>query len=115
VRAAAILKAEGEARAIVTKANATAEGIKILATAIGGEGGKDAVSLRIAEEYVIAFGQLAKKWTTMIIPADTNNISSMVAQTLGIYKHLSSGDVKTEVTKTYKDPVLDSTSGDERK
>lgn len=115
-RMAAILKAEGEARAIVTKANATAEGIKILADAIETKGGASAVSLRIAEEYVGAFGQLAKKGTSLIIPADTNNVGSMVAQSLGIFKHLTGGDSKEAApAKTYTDPVLDSTSGDDAK
>lgn len=115
-RTAAILKAEGEAKAIVTKATATAEGIKLLAESIEKKGGSSAVALRIAEEYVGAFSQLAKKGTTMIIPADTNNVGSMVAQSLGIFKHLVGGEHKeTAPTKTYSDPVLDSTSGDDKK
>ena len=75
------------------------------------------MSLRVAEEYVSAFGQLAKKGTAMIIPTNPNNVASMVAQTIGIFKHINgSGDVKdTQDGKTYRDPVLDSTSGDEAK
>ena len=97
-RQSAILKAEGEAKAIVTKANATAEGIKILADAIETRGGKEAVGLRVAEEYVGAFAQLAKKGTSMIIPADANNVSSMVQQTMNIFKHISQGETpKQEV------------------
>jgi len=51
----------GEASAILAKATATAEGIERLSSAILNKGGTQAVSLRIAEQYVSAFSQLAKK------------------------------------------------------
>ena len=50
-----INRAEGEAAAILSVATATAEGIEKVAAAIQKEGGDEAVSLRIAEQYVNAF------------------------------------------------------------
>lgn len=53
------LRAQGEASAIVAKAKATAEGVERLARAMRTSGGQEAVSLRIAEQYVSAFGRIA--------------------------------------------------------
>lgn len=78
LRQSAVLAAEGEAAAIVVKAEATARGISALAHAIGGKNGKEAVALRIAEQYVGAFGQLAQKGTTVLLPAQTGDASAMV-------------------------------------
>ena len=54
-----INEAEGEGAAILTVANATAESIERVATAIQNSGGRDAVQLRIAEQWITEFGKLA--------------------------------------------------------
>ena len=46
--------------------------------AIIDEGGSDAVNLRIAEQYIGEFGNLAKEGNTMIIPTDLSDIAGMV-------------------------------------
>ncbi|RYD55728.1 MAG: paraslipin [Verrucomicrobiaceae bacterium] len=74
-----INEAEGKAREIELLANATAEGIIRIAQAIELPGGKDAVNLRIAEQYVIQFGNLAKESTTMIVPQNLSDIGGTVA------------------------------------
>ena len=74
-----INEAEGKAREIELLANATAEGIVRIAQAIEQPGGKDAVNLRIAEQYVIQFGNLAKESTTMIVPQNLSDIGGTVA------------------------------------
>ncbi len=71
--------AEGKAREITLIAEATAEGIKRVAEAIDGPGGKDAVNLRVAEQYIREFGNLAKETNTLILPADLSDVGSMVA------------------------------------
>jgi regulator of protease activity HflC (stomatin/prohibitin superfamily) len=91
-RAAAILKAEGEAKAILTKADATAQSIDVLSNAILNEGGTNAVKLRIAEQYVEAFSNLAKKNNTMIIPTQPQDIGSTISQALGIYESVGKND-----------------------
>lgn len=82
--------AAGEANAIVAKAKAKAESIRLLAESIGEENGTNAVGMKIAEQYVAAFNNLAQKGNTVIIPSTTNDVSSMVAQAMTIYKNLSS-------------------------
>ena len=84
-RQATILAAQGEAAAILAKAEATARGIDMLAESIGRRGGKEAVGLRIAEQYVEAFGNIAQKGNTMLLPSGMNDPSGMIAQALAIY------------------------------
>lgn len=74
-----INEAEGRAREIELIAGATAEGLRKIAAAIQEPGGKDAVSLRIAEQYVGEFGKLAKTNNTLILPAELSNIGGAVA------------------------------------
>lgn len=81
-------RARGEAEAILFVAEATAKGIDIVAEAIKHEGGPDAVSLRVAEQYVEAFSKLAKESNTLILPADVASPSSFIAQALTIYDKL---------------------------
>ena len=74
-----INEADGKAYEIRAMAEATALGLKIVADAINSPGGMDAVSLRIAEQYVQEFGRLAKTNNTMIIPSNLADISSFIA------------------------------------
>jgi len=74
-----INEADGRAYEIRAMAEATALGLKTVANAINSEGGKDAVSLRVAEKFVEEFGKLAKENNTMIIPANLADISSLIA------------------------------------
>lgn len=75
-----INQADGEAQAILLRAEASAKSIEVVAQAIGKDQGANAVSMSIAEKYVEAFGQLAKKSTTLIVPASANDAASLVTQ-----------------------------------
>ena len=86
-----INEAEGRAREIELIAEATATGLRLIAAAIQEPGGKDAVSLRVAEQYVKEFGNLAKLNNTMIVPAELSNIGGAVAALTEI---LSAGKIK---------------------
>jgi regulator of protease activity HflC (stomatin/prohibitin superfamily) len=77
-----INEAEGKAQEIALLAQATAQGIAQIAQAIQLPGGKDAVNLRVAEQYVREFGKLASENNTMIIPSNLSDVGGMVA-TLG--------------------------------
>ncbi len=77
-----INEAEGKAQEIALLANATADGIARIALAINQPGGREAVNLRVAEQYVQEFGRLASVNNTMIIPANLGDVGGMVA-TLG--------------------------------
>ena len=74
-----INEAEGEAAAITAVATATAAGIRSVADAIKMPGGFEAVQLRVAEQYVAQFGELAKKSNTLVVPANVADIASMIA------------------------------------
>ncbi|HJR61795.1 MAG TPA: stomatin-like protein [Vicinamibacterales bacterium] len=74
-----INEAEGEAAAIMAVATATAAGIRSVAEAIKMPGGFEAVQLRVAEQYVGQFGELAKKSNTLVLPANVADVASMIA------------------------------------
>src|SRR5215471_17830163 len=74
-----IIKAEGQAAAILAVADATAAGIRKVADAIHLPGGFEAVQLRVAEQYIGQFGQLAKESNTMVLPASVADVGSMIA------------------------------------
>jgi regulator of protease activity HflC (stomatin/prohibitin superfamily) len=74
-----INEAEGEAAAITAVATATAEGIRRVAEAIRVPGGYEAVQLRVAEQYIGEFGELAKAGNTIVLPANVADVGSMIA------------------------------------
>ncbi|KAE8636935.1 hypothetical protein XENTR_v10003205 [Xenopus tropicalis] len=84
-RAEQINKAAGEANAILAKAKARGDAIRMLAEALTQQNGNAAASLTVAEQYVLAFSKLAKESNTILLPTNTGDISSMVAQAMGIY------------------------------
>lgn len=81
-----INEAEGRANEIEKLAEATASGIARVAKATEVPGGKNAVSLRIAEQYVKEFGKLAQTNNTMIIPSNLSDISSVIATASSLWK-----------------------------
>ena len=74
-----INEAQGRAEQIQLIANATAEGLRHVAGAVKTEGGEEAVSLRIAEQYVSAFEKLAKESTTLLLPSNLSDVGGTVA------------------------------------
>jgi len=74
-----INEAEGQAAAIMAVATATAEGIRRVADAITMGGGYEAVQLRVAEQYISQFGELAKKSNTLVLPANVADVGAMIA------------------------------------
>ncbi len=81
-----INEAEGRAQEITLVAQATATGIREIALAINEPGGANAVNLRLAEQYITEFGQLAKANNTMIIPTDLANIAGMIKAASSVLK-----------------------------
>ncbi len=97
-------RAKGEAEAILAVAEATAKGIELIARAITQSGGTDAVSLRIAEQYVSAFRELAQESTTVLLPANAGDAGSMVAQALTIFDSLKQRDSNGTPTSPWAKP-----------
>jgi len=81
-------RAKGEAEALICVADATAKSIDIVGSSIKKEGGENAVSLKVAEQYVDAFSKLAQKSNTVILPANLESPSGFIAQALTIYDKL---------------------------
>jgi regulator of protease activity HflC (stomatin/prohibitin superfamily) len=77
-----INEAEGQASAITSVATATAAGIRSVAEAIKLPGGQEAVQLRVAEQYIGQFGELAKKSNTIVLPANVADVGSMIAMAM---------------------------------
>jgi regulator of protease activity HflC (stomatin/prohibitin superfamily) len=80
--------AEGRAQEILLIANATAAGIRAVAEAIDSPGGRDAVSLRVAEQWIGEFGKLAQTNNTMIVPAQLGDIAAVVGTAMGAMERL---------------------------
>jgi regulator of protease activity HflC (stomatin/prohibitin superfamily) len=85
-RQAQINQAQGEAAAILAVAEANAQAIEKVGAAIQTAGGTQAVNLKIAEQYVGAFGNIAKQGNTLIVPGNLSDMSSMIASALTIIK-----------------------------
>ncbi|KRZ67264.1 Cactin, partial [Trichinella papuae] len=81
--------AQGDASAILARAEAKAKAIQIIANALTSKDGHSAATLAIAEQYVNAFGNLAKTSNTLILPADASNLTGVVGQALTMYKAFS--------------------------
>jgi regulator of protease activity HflC (stomatin/prohibitin superfamily) len=79
-----INEAEGAASAILAIAGATAEGIRKVAESIQVQGGFEAVQLRVAEQYIGKFGELAKASNTLVLPASVSDVGSMIALAMNV-------------------------------
>nr|XP_047912583.1 stomatin-like protein 2, mitochondrial isoform X2 [Anser cygnoides] len=111
-KAEQINKAAGEANAMLVRAKAKAEAIQLLAAALAQQHGSVAASLSVAEQYVSAFSKLAKDSSTVLLPANTGDITHMVTQALGIYTTLTktqAAKTQDEIPPTHGDPQPPST------
>jgi regulator of protease activity HflC (stomatin/prohibitin superfamily) len=81
-----INEAEGRSAEIQMVAEATAKGIREIASAINQEGGINAVNLRIAEQYLNEFGKLAKTNNSLIIPSNLSDVAGMIAAASSVIK-----------------------------
>jgi regulator of protease activity HflC (stomatin/prohibitin superfamily) len=80
-----INEAEGAAEAILAIATATAEGIRRVAETTQIPGGHEAVQLRVAEQYIQKFGELANATdTTMIVPANVADVAGILATAMNV-------------------------------
>ena len=79
-----INEAAGAAEAILSISQATAEGLAKVAQATQLAGGKEAVQLRVAEQYIKQFGRLARRSTSLVLPANASDIGSMMALAMNV-------------------------------
>ncbi|HZW51814.1 MAG TPA: stomatin-like protein [Rudaea sp.] len=80
----AINRAQGEATALRLIADANAAAVRAVAEAIADKGGMDAANLKVAQEYVAAFANLAKQSNTLIIPANTGDVAAFVGSAMTV-------------------------------
>src|SRR6476659_7644759 len=94
-RAAAIAKSEGETQAEINQAQghasaipaiaeANAKAIRQVAESIESPGGIQAVNLKVAEQYVAAFANIAKTNNTVIVPANLADIAGLVTSAMTV-------------------------------
>jgi len=83
---AQINTARGEAEAILEVARATAEGLKLVGASLQGDGGKAAMELRIAEQFLPQFGKIAQRSNTVVVPANLTDLGAVLAMAKGILK-----------------------------
>jgi regulator of protease activity HflC (stomatin/prohibitin superfamily) len=79
-----INEAEGQASAILAVATATAEGIRRVADATRIDGGKEAIQLRVAEQYITEFGRVIHNADTIILPANIADVASMITTAMQV-------------------------------
>lgn len=75
---------EGKAQATIAIANATAQAISLIAKASEEQGGNTAINLKVAEQYIDAFSNLAKTNNTLIVPSNLSDVSGMVGSVMKI-------------------------------
>ncbi|MEK6243725.1 MAG: SPFH domain-containing protein [Pseudomonadota bacterium] len=80
----AINRAQGEATALRLIADANAAAVRAVAEAISDKGGMDAANLKVAQEYVAAFANLAKTSNTLILPASAGDVAGIVATAMTV-------------------------------
>ena len=86
-----INEAEGAAAAILAIASATSEGVRKVAESIQVPGGFEAVQLRVAEQYIQRFGELAKEGNTLVLPANLTDVGSMLALAMNVIGRKTGG------------------------
>ena len=86
VKQAEINTAQGQAAAILSIAEANAQAIRQVAEAINSPGGISAVNLKVAEQYVAAFANLAKTGNTLIVPSNLSDLATLVTSVTTMFK-----------------------------
>ena len=86
VKQSEINQAQGQAQAILSIAEANAKAIRQVAEAISSPGGMNAVNLKVAEQYVAAFGNLAKTGNTLIVPSNLADLGTLVTSATTMFK-----------------------------
>jgi regulator of protease activity HflC (stomatin/prohibitin superfamily) len=97
-----INEAQGEAAAIEAVALATAAGLREVSTAVEMPGGRDAMQLRVAEQYITQFGHLAKAGNSLVIPANLSDVASMISMATKIVG--SNDEEPQKPARTASDP-----------
>ncbi|GFM33459.1 paraslipin [Desulfovibrio subterraneus] len=85
------LVAEADAKRIELVAGATAQGILLVADAVKSDGGIEALNMRLAEQYIREFGNLAKETNTVLMPANVADVAGVIATAMSTVKEVKGG------------------------
>ena len=83
-KTAAINRAQGEAAAILAVSEATAKALEQIGAAAQTPGGERAMQLKVAEQYVGAFGNIAKAGNTVVVPANMSDLAGLITGAMSI-------------------------------
>ena len=83
---AEINNAQGQAVAILAIAEANSKAIRQVAEAMASPGGTGAVNLKVAEQYIAQFGNLAKTTNTLILPTNVADVAGLIATAMSVVK-----------------------------
>ena len=112
-KAQLINQATGAAEAVIVAGEARARSIKAVAGALDSERGGQAASLAVAENYVTAFGNLAKSSNTLLLPSNVGDVSGMVTQAMAIYKKLDHLNTEATNIPSENDDIHETTTSDD--
>jgi len=93
-KAAVINKAQGDATSIRLIAEATAAAVTAVAESLAKEGGQQAANLKVAQEYVGAFANLAKTSNTLIVPANLGDMATLITSAMTMLDRARQGQAK---------------------
>merc|ERR1712062_454048 len=93
----------GAAEAVVVAGEARSKSIEAIARSLASQKGTSAANLAVAENYVKAFGNLAKSSNTLMLPGNAGDITTMVTQALSIYKKLDVQEIDTETEQAIQE------------
>jgi len=77
-----INEAEGKARALAITSSATAQGIKMISQAINKPGGKTAMTMQLAEQYIHQVGDILETSETSILPMEAAQLKGLIGSIL---------------------------------
>ncbi|KAG8344310.1 hypothetical protein TRVL_04856 [Trypanosoma vivax] len=105
-----VKQAEGEAEATKRKAQAVAESVTTVAAAFdrapNSKSCSDAVALRVAEQYIEKFGEIARQTNTVVLSGQNmSDPATFAAQALALYNTLSSKTGGCSTTPLDPNPV----------
>ena len=63
-----------------------AKAITLVAESVGHPGGIEAVNLKVAEQYIEAFGNVAREGNTLILPANLADVGGLIATAMAVVK-----------------------------
>ena len=89
-----ILLAQGEALALIAVADAKAKALVVIGEAANSNAGQKAVQLDLASKAIEAKEKIAKESTIVLLPDSSNDVASLVAQSMAIIEKISTKDTK---------------------